>query len=1015
MATENEGKPEAAAWSWLLPGLGGGLCVARVVAEFGPLALPWWGVASLAAICALLGAALARWAQRRADLRPLLIAWAYVIYPALDAGVAIGVGFVALVGTVIASAKTTQPNKPSPRSGLTLPVLVFALAFALYLVTLAPDLLTADNAEYQLVAHHLGVAHPPGYALYTLLGKLFTLLPFNTPAWGVNLFAAVTGALTLALVSRTVQRLTGSVWGSAAAALALGVAPTFWAQSTTANIRSLMIFFTAWCFDALVAFGQALQRKETGQRALAWFALGLGLGIGHHFSLGMLLPAFAAYLLVADPSLARQPRRWLWPGLIFASTFVVLAYFPIRGAMGAVLAPDHLTTLSGFLEHVLAQGFGGDMFAFLRWGVLPHRFTLLGDILLFQFGGPLLVTAGLGGLALLWRNRRSFLLFGFGFGLYFFLVATYRAPQTVEYLMPAYVPLAVAVGYAVDTMAQAGSPSKDAGVAGSHAVRGSGPPAGALLVALILLPGVLRLADHYPSFAILHRDRTGRQYAEPILRAAPPNAVILSNWHWWTAFQYLQLSEGLRSDVKVIYVFPQGESYAANWTACIEGRPTAQPECLAANFSARPLIVTDQYDDFASLPYNFVPLGQAYLVQREPLTRPPSGLASLDAPLEGHVRLVGYRLSADALVPGQPLTVHLAWQSLAEWEHDYSFFVQLLGPAGLVGQGRDVIHPAGRYRVGQVLVDRFEVAVWPMVTPGDYTLVAGVYFVPPEGGWQRLKALDGQDHVSLGSVCVAAPTSPPVTSHLLRHRFVEGLALVGADFDQSPSQPQRVYLHWQLPAETGGDYSIGLLADGQSVAQGYLPALADGGYLTTAHDVPGGSLAVMVGRAGDAASLHRIGAWGLPSSRPLALPDPRPGSRFVPLGGEMALVGAQTRRGTQLSAAERRLLGAAERDGDILQVDLRWLSLGALTRDRVVSIQAPAVGAQHDSVPALGTVPTLKWIRGTTLRDRHFLVLPHEASGEVDLSLIVYDHFTHQPLALLDDRLAKLGNMTPLK
>ncbi|UCC63421.1 MAG: DUF2723 domain-containing protein, partial [Anaerolineae bacterium] len=340
-------------------GLGGGLYTARVVAEFGPLALPWWGLASLAAIGVGLGVALARWGRQRTDLRPLLIAWGYVVYPALDPAVAIGVGFLALASTIIASAKAAHSSPPLPRLP-PLPSLVFLLAFALYLLTLAPDLLTADNAEYQLVAHHLGVAHPPGYALYTMLGKLFTLLPLNTPAWRVNLFAAVTGALTLALVARTVQRLTGSAWGGVAAALTLGVAPTFWAQSTTANIRSLAALFTTWCFDALVAFGlalrpfdsaqggqgsgQALQQDgKKGQRALSWFALGLGLGIGHHLSLGFLLPAFGLYLLVADPSLVRQPRRWIRPGLIFLSTFVVLAYLPIRGAMDAVLAPEHLT------------------------------------------------------------------------------------------------------------------------------------------------------------------------------------------------------------------------------------------------------------------------------------------------------------------------------------------------------------------------------------------------------------------------------------------------------------------------------------------------------------------------------------------------------------------------------------------------------------------------------------------------------------------------------------------------
>ena len=109
------------------------------------------------------------------------------------------------------------------------------------------------------------------------------------------------------------------------------------------------------------------------------------------------------------------------------------------------------------------------------------------------------------------------------------------------------------------------------------------------------------------------------------------------------------------------------------------------------------------------------------------------------------------------------------------------------------------------------------------------------------------------------------------------------------------------------------------------------------------------------------------------------------------------------------------MLGVSPGSGEILQIDLRWLSLRPLTRDRKVAVQALAWGANHDSVPALGAIPTLKWIRGTRVRDRHFLLLPEGAGGEAALQLDVYDHFTQQrSLALLDERLAKLGSMTPL-
>jgi hypothetical protein len=565
--------------------------------------------------------------------------------------------------------------------------------------------------------------------------------------------------------------------------------------------------------------------------------------------------------------------------------------------------------------------------------------------------------------------------------------------------MPAYVPVAVAVGYAAGALLR---------------VR-RWAPLGAWLAALILLPGLLRLVDHYPSFAALHRDRTARNYAEPILRAAPPGAAILSNWHWATAFWYLQHVEDLRPDVDVIYVYPQGESYAANWVACIDALPDAQPECRTADPTARPLIVTDWYEAYEALPHRLTPFQEAFMVQREPSHEPPPGLEPLDAALGGQVRMLGYALSRKVLTPGGTLTVHLAWQPLSEWERDLSFFVQLLGPGGLIGQGRDRIHPAGHYRTGEVIVDRFDLAVWPTTLPGEYALVAGVYFTPEGGGWQRLTTPDGRDSVPLGAVRVTAAAAPPVTLHPLRHRFENGPILIGADFDLSPGLPRRVYLHWRLPSGSVDGYGVQLLVGGEHAALAPLPALPEGGYLTTAHDVPAGALAVSVRPAGAPADAPHVAPWGLRRSGPVALPDSRPGDRYVPLGGEMALVGAEMTRGVRFSAAEGRLLGVADGPGEILQIDLRWLSLGALTRDRVVSVQAPAWGANHDSVPALGAVPTLKWIRGAKVYDRHFLRLPSETPDGAALSVVVYDHFVQRrQLPLLDERLARRGSLIPL-
>ena len=80
-------------------------------------------------------------------------------------------------------------------------VLSGALALALYLGTLAPTVTFADAGELAAAAYTLDVAHPPGFPLYLLLGKLFTLLvPWGRVVQRLNAFSALCAAATVGLL-----------------------------------------------------------------------------------------------------------------------------------------------------------------------------------------------------------------------------------------------------------------------------------------------------------------------------------------------------------------------------------------------------------------------------------------------------------------------------------------------------------------------------------------------------------------------------------------------------------------------------------------------------------------------------------------------------------------------------------------------------------------------------------------------------------------------------------------------
>ena len=73
-------------------------------------------------------------------------------------------------------------------------IIAFLLPLVLYIGTLARSVTFVDSGELAAVCHTLGIAHPPGYPLYTMLGRLGTLLPFGTMLTRMHLLSALPSA-----------------------------------------------------------------------------------------------------------------------------------------------------------------------------------------------------------------------------------------------------------------------------------------------------------------------------------------------------------------------------------------------------------------------------------------------------------------------------------------------------------------------------------------------------------------------------------------------------------------------------------------------------------------------------------------------------------------------------------------------------------------------------------------------------------------------------------------------------
>ncbi|MDW8328001.1 MAG: DUF2723 domain-containing protein, partial [Anaerolineales bacterium] len=513
--------------------------------------------------------------------------------------------------------------------------LLFIAALGLYTFTLAPGLLPADSGEFQITGALLGVAHPPGFAGYTLLSWLISRFPLVSPAVAINFLSALLAALALVCVSGAVRAWTGSTLAGLFAALALGCATTFWAQATTANVRMFTAGAVSLTLFGLAAYTSPFGKASWGARepALAVFAFAAGLAVSHHGSTIFLMAALGLYALLAytqrDWSVARlvwagglQKRigvvlmaRQLWPLLFGLLPFLSWAYFLFR--TGAYGAPPNLGTWDGYLDHVLARNFLGAVLAFATPELFPDRLRVLWVILNFQWNGLLLALALLGMVRWVMRDWRLGGALLAAFLAHTFVSITYAAPQTTEYLLPAFVLLAVFMGFGLAEILRWLDFAPALLPAGST-------PARALLalplLALALGGLILQYRANFPGYRQLAQDDSTRAFAQAVLEQAPRDAVILAPWHWATPLWYLREVGGRRPDVEVRYVVPRGTSYARNWVDEIE---QALP--------SRPVIVISFYpNEYAAAGYRFLPLATphfpAWRVYAHPLTEPPPNL-----------------------------------------------------------------------------------------------------------------------------------------------------------------------------------------------------------------------------------------------------------------------------------------------------------------------------------------------------------------------------------------------------
>ena len=204
------------------------------------------------------------------------------------------------------------------------------IAAAVYIRTLLPGVSVGDWAEAEMIPAQLGILHPTGYPLYTLLVKAFTLLPFGSVAWRANLFSAVAAAAAVGVAVLIAIRLHVRPVIAFGAALCLAFTGTIWEEATFSEMNGLHLFLAA-----LLVHRALVWRDERRDRDIVIGGLLGGLCVSNHGLAITVVPIVILFVLFdARREILAAPLVLVQAGAAFVIGLLPYLYLPLRAMAG---------------------------------------------------------------------------------------------------------------------------------------------------------------------------------------------------------------------------------------------------------------------------------------------------------------------------------------------------------------------------------------------------------------------------------------------------------------------------------------------------------------------------------------------------------------------------------------------------------------------------------------------------------------------------------------------------------
>jgi Protein O-mannosyl-transferase TMEM260-like len=469
-------------------------------------------------------------------------------------------------------------------------VLTGLFVFIIYLTTLAPSVVEIDSGELTAVQATLGIAHPTGYPLFTIIGHLFSLIPMPFPkVYQLNLLAAIWCSLGVGIfvytaklvldnldefkISRETKKLKhnrtkqtkklnksnkksegqkGKIivkqtvevpelkryLAPILAGLMLAFSKTYWFQSTSVEVYSMQIFlFSLIILFLIKAFLSESNISKSGLKN-PWivFAVFLALGFTNHMTTLLIIPATAYFYFVKNGFNKESYKKIGLMLLVFFPILIIIySYLPVRASMKPAINWGDPVNLENIYRQISGKQY--QVWLFSSTAAAKKQFVYFINNLPNEFSISLFIIAiGIYYSFKVARRFFSFLVIVFLFTVLYSI--NYDIHDIDSYFLLAYISLAFFATFGIVKIFTIIKFHKYTYLLSTS-----------LIALFIIVQAYFNYEDVNQSDTYTFKD-----YAQTVLTSVPENSIIFSyQWDYLVSpSYYFQYVENMRRDVAVV-------------------------------------------------------------------------------------------------------------------------------------------------------------------------------------------------------------------------------------------------------------------------------------------------------------------------------------------------------------------------------------------------------------------------------------------------------------------------------